>query len=96
MQSRRKCNHIASEALGRCALLTWSHRGVVETPLVASLGNPTEVHQMLVKNTALKRVAKPEEVTAVVLFLLSEQASYITATVGRLCTNSSYLKKLTS
>ncbi len=55
--------------------------GTVETPLVASLGNEKQVYDMLLRNTALKRIAKPEEISRVILFLLSDQSSYMTASV---------------
>jgi NAD(P)-dependent dehydrogenase (short-subunit alcohol dehydrogenase family) len=55
--------------------------GTVETPLVASLGDEKQVYDMLLSKTALKRIAKPEEVSRVILFLLSDQSSYMTASV---------------
>ncbi|KAK5000894.1 hypothetical protein LTR66_000311 [Elasticomyces elasticus] len=55
--------------------------GTVETPLVASLGDEKQVYHMLLSKTALKRIAKPEEVSRVILFLLSDQSSYMTASV---------------
>ena len=48
---------------------------------MASLGDEKQVYDMLLSKTALKRIAKPEEVSKVILFLLSDQSSYMTASV---------------
>jgi len=55
--------------------------GVINTPLAASLGKPDEVASALLTRTALKRIAEPEEVSNVILFLFSDMSRYITSTV---------------
>ena len=45
--------------------------GVVDTALAKALGPEQMVHDRLLSKTALKRVAQPEEISRVVLFLLS-------------------------
>lgn len=57
-------------------------RGVIDTPLARSLGSPEEVHGALLEKTALKRIAQPEEVSNVILFLMSDQSGYITGVVS--------------
>ncbi|KAK1772088.1 3-oxoacyl-reductase [Phialemonium atrogriseum] len=54
--------------------------GVIDTPLAQSLGTQEQVHERLISKTALKRIAQPEEVSKVVLFLLSDVSGYITGT----------------
>lgn len=56
--------------------------GVIDTPLVESLGDSQSVHDALLSRTALKRIGQPEEVSNLISFLLSDQASYITSTVS--------------
>lgn len=58
--------------------------GVIDTPLVDSLGTDKEVYQFLLSKTALKRIAQPEEVSKVILFLFSEESGYITGNVSGL------------
>ena len=53
--------------------------GVVNTPLAASLGQD-KVDQLLTR-VPLKRMAEPEEVSQVILFLLSKQSAYVTGSV---------------
>jgi len=43
--------------------------------------NPSEFHTFLQNHIALRRLAEPEEVAAVVLFLASKQATYITGSI---------------
>ena len=52
--------------------------GVVDTPLAAALGTMEQVQERLLSRTALRRMAQPEEVAKVIMFLLSDAASYIT------------------
>ncbi|KMY49621.1 glucose 1-dehydrogenase [Peribacillus loiseleuriae] len=53
------------------------HPGVIETPMVTQ-GDSVEVIKEFAKHIPLKRVAKSEEVTNLVLFLASEESSYST------------------
>ncbi len=52
--------------------------GVVDTRLAAAItGDPT-LRQRVVDHTALRRVARPEEVAGMAVFLASEESSYVT------------------
>lgn len=53
------------------------HPGVIETPMVTE-GDAAEVIKEFAKHIPLKRVAKSEEVSNLVLFLASEESSYST------------------
>lgn len=53
--------------------------GVVDTDMVQVLGKDTL--QMLEKETPLGRLGKPADIAALVEFLASEEASYITGQV---------------
>jgi NAD(P)-dependent dehydrogenase (short-subunit alcohol dehydrogenase family) len=54
--------------------------GLIDTPLVKDLtGNPEKM-KTIQQDIALHRVGKPEEVANVVLFLASDESSYITGT----------------
>ena len=68
--------------------LEWAPKGVrvnvvcpahTETPLTAYLQDP-EIRRGRAEVTPLKRVAQPIDVANAILFLLSEEASYITST----------------
>lgn len=58
------------------------HSGVVDTALAKSLGPAQMVNDRLLVRTALKRMAQPEEVGKVIMFLLSDGASYVTGSVS--------------
>lgn len=49
--------------------------GWVETPILENL--PDEIRPLMVANTPLGRIGKPEEIAAVALFLASDESSYI-------------------
>lgn len=52
--------------------------GVIETPMTAQLSEAKEAMEMLVKATPMGRLGQPEEVAKAILFLASDEASYIT------------------
>jgi len=56
--------------------------GPVDTPLIwdsaKAFVNPEEIVQKTAKNTLMKRLGTPEDVASLVLFLLSDKASWIT------------------
>ncbi len=53
------------------------HPGFVDTPLIAVIkGTPTE--QLILQNTPLGRLARPEEIGDVIAFLCGPKASYMT------------------
>lgn len=52
------------------------HPGFVETPMATAVGDQREKRERL---TMLRRIGTPEEVTNLILFLASDESSYITA-----------------
>lgn len=52
--------------------------GAIDTPMVQASQMPKEAMEALLQGVPLKRIGKPEEVSAAVVFLSSEEASYIT------------------
>ena len=52
--------------------------GAVDTPMASSVDMPKDVLAGLVAKIPLRRMGKPEEVSAAVVFLASEEASYVT------------------
>ncbi|WOV88303.1 SDR family oxidoreductase [Sporosarcina oncorhynchi] len=52
--------------------------GVIETPMTASLEGAKEVVNGLIRMTPLQRLGQPEDIANAVLFLSSDEASYIT------------------
>jgi len=53
------------------------HPGVIETPMISQPGTEEAVKQFA-KAIPLRRIAKPEEVAKLVLFVASDDASYAT------------------
>lgn len=68
---------VAKELGGRNITVNAVAPGFVETDMTKDL--PEQIKDAAKGNIALKRFAQPEEIAAVVGFLTSEQASYITA-----------------
>lgn len=52
--------------------------GAIDTPMVQAAQMPKEAMDAMLAGVPLKRIGKPEEVSAAVVFLSSEEASYIT------------------
>jgi len=52
--------------------------GVIDTPMVGAANLPKEVMDAMLAGVPLKRMGRPEEVSAAVVFLASEEASYVT------------------
>ena len=52
--------------------------GAIDTPMVQAAQMPKEAMNAILQRIPLKRMGRPEEVSAMVVFLASEEASYIT------------------
>ena len=54
--------------------------GAIDTPMVREPGKELgkEINEEILTRVPLKRIGKPEEVSAMVIFLASEEASYVT------------------
>jgi 3-oxoacyl-[acyl-carrier protein] reductase len=52
--------------------------GAIDTPMVGAANMPKEMLDGLLAGVPLKRMGKPEEVSAAVVFLASDEASYVT------------------
>lgn len=52
--------------------------GVVDTRLAAAIVNDPHLTKLVMSRTPLKRVAQPEEMAGLVVFLCSNEASYVT------------------
>ena len=59
--------------------------GPVATPLleeiIASAANAEQERQSIVSKTLLKRMARPEEIANVIVFVASDEASYMTGAI---------------
>ncbi|QDQ02318.1 SDR family oxidoreductase [Lysinibacillus fusiformis] len=62
--------------------------GVIETPMTANIGQFKEVMDMLIRATPMGRLGQPDEVAKAILFLASDEASYITG--GELVIDGGY------
>lgn len=54
--------------------------GAIDTPMVKNAGMNDEQMQGLLQTLPLKRIGKPEEVSAAVVFFASDESSYVTGT----------------
>lgn len=52
--------------------------GAIDTPMIEAANIPKEEMKELIARIPLQRIGRPEEVSAAVVFLASEEASYIT------------------
>ncbi|MDO8443849.1 MAG: SDR family NAD(P)-dependent oxidoreductase [Candidatus Azambacteria bacterium] len=52
--------------------------GAIDTPMISASQVPEEEMKEMLASIPLKRIGRPEEVSAAVVFLASEEASYIT------------------
>ena len=52
--------------------------GAIDTPMVQAAQIPKDAMDAMLARVPLKRIGRPEEVSAMVVFLASEEASYIT------------------
>lgn len=52
--------------------------GAIDTPMVSAAQLPKEVMDAMLAGVPLKRIGRPEEVSAAVVFLASDEASYVT------------------
>jgi len=52
--------------------------GAIDTPMVGAANLPKEAMDAMLAGVPMKRMGKPEEVSAAVVFLASDEASYIT------------------
>ena len=55
--------------------------GAIDTPMIQEAQLPKEAMDAMLSRVPLKRIGKPEEVSSMVVFLASEEASYITGAV---------------
>lgn len=62
--------------------------GVIETPMTANLQEYKTAMDQLIQATPMKRLGQPEEVAKAILFLASDEASYITG--GELVIDGGY------
>ncbi len=55
--------------------------GMIDTPMVDSIKQDEKAMEALLAKIPMKRAGKPEEISSVVLFLASDQSSYMTGSV---------------
>ena len=52
--------------------------GPIDTPMLSLMDDPEEGERYLEERVPMRRLGRPEEVAAVIVFLASEDASYVT------------------
>mgnify|MGYP001618771701 CR=1 FL=1 len=52
--------------------------GAIDTPMIGAAQMPKKEMDEMIADIPLKRIGKPEEISAAVIFLASEEASYVT------------------
>src|SRR3989339_1540610 len=52
--------------------------GAIDTPMVGAANLPKEVMDVMLAGVPMKRMGRPEEISAAVVFLASDEASYVT------------------
>jgi NAD(P)-dependent dehydrogenase (short-subunit alcohol dehydrogenase family) len=52
--------------------------GVIDTPMLRVMDDPAAGRAYLESSVPLRRLGQPEEVAAIIAFLLSDEASYMT------------------
>jgi 2-hydroxycyclohexanecarboxyl-CoA dehydrogenase len=55
--------------------------GLIDTPLLDRSGMPQEVRRMVVDRTPVGRIGQPDDIAAACVFLVSEEASFVTGQV---------------
>jgi len=55
--------------------------GAIDTPMASSSDIPKEMLEKILGKIPLRRMGKPEEVSSIVVFLASEESSYVTGSV---------------
>ncbi|MEW6636816.1 MAG: SDR family oxidoreductase [Actinomycetota bacterium] len=77
-------------ALSRVLAVEWGPKGIrvncicpggVDTPMIAPAISDERVMQSMQQNTPLGRLARPEEIANVALFIASEEASYLNGAI---------------
>lgn len=66
----------AVEYAGQNIRVNSIHPGLIDTPMTATL--PADWRERLLMQTPMRRAARPEEVASAVVFLVSDEASFIT------------------
>ncbi|WP_340005662.1 SDR family oxidoreductase [Paenibacillus sp. FSL K6-0276] len=74
----RMLSKAAAVDFGKDDIVNSVHPGFIETPMSAEFVNNEKMHSFFMSQTALPRVGRASEVAEAVLFLASDESSYIT------------------